>query len=117
MTEFHPILVTGAGGGIGAMVTARLSAQKVPVRALVHRDDERAATLRAAGGVEVVVGDLTRGRDVVAALDGCRRLYFGMSVSSSYLEASTTVVAAALASGEVELLVNMSQMTDRGRVA
>jgi NAD(P)H dehydrogenase (quinone) len=114
MTVLHPILVTGAGGsvgGIGRRVVEQLRAQRVPVRALVRRDDDRAEALRAMGGVEVVVGDLTRAVDVVAALDGCRRLYFGMSVSSDYLEATTTVAAAARAGGSVELLVNMSQMT------
>jgi uncharacterized protein YbjT (DUF2867 family) len=112
--ELHPILVTGAGGGVGGVgrrVVGQLCAQRVPVRALVHHDDNRAEALRAMNGVEVVVGDLTRAPDVVAALDGCRRLYFGMSVSPDYLEASTTVAAAALDSGSVELLVNMSQMT------
>jgi uncharacterized protein YbjT (DUF2867 family) len=114
MTVLHPILVTGAGGGVGGIgrrVVEQLRAQRVPVRALVRRDDDRAESLRAMGGVEVVVGDLTRAADVVAALDGCRRLYFGMSVSSDYLEATTTVAAAARAGGSVELLVNMSQMT------
>jgi uncharacterized protein YbjT (DUF2867 family) len=57
------------------------------------------------------VGDLTRGPDVVAALDGCQRLYFGMSVSSEYLQAAATVAAAARDNGSIELLVNMSQMT------
>jgi NAD(P)H dehydrogenase (quinone) len=114
MAEVHPILVTGAGGGIGGVgrrVVGHLSAQRIPVRAFVHRDDDRAAALRAMDGVDVVVGDLTRGHDVVAAINGCRRLYFGMSVSPDYLEATATVAAAALDSGSVELLVNMSQMT------
>ena len=114
MAEVHPILVTGAGGGVGGVghrVVEQLSAQRYPVRAQVHHDDDRAASLRAMDGVDVVVGDLTRGPDVVAALDGCRRVYFGMSVSPYYLEATTTVAAAARDSGLVELLVNMSQMT------
>jgi NAD(P)H dehydrogenase (quinone) len=114
MNESHPILVTGAGGnvgGVGRRVVEALSARGVAVRALVRQDDDRAKTLRALDGVEVVVGDLTRAADVVRALDGCRRLYFGMSVSSQYLEAAATVAAAALDNGSVELLVNMSQMT------
>jgi NAD(P)H dehydrogenase (quinone) len=114
MAQLHRILVTGAGGGtggVGGMVVRQLSARRVPVRALVHHDDDRAGALRAVDGVEVVVGDLTNGADVVAALDGCQRLYFGMSVSSQYLRAAATVAAAALDSGGIELLVNMSQMT------
>lgn len=110
----HPILVTGAGGGVGGvsrMVVERLSAHGVPVRALVHHDDERAAALRGIGGVDVVVGDLTRGADVMAALAGCHRAYFAMSVSPVYLEASATVAAAARGERDLQLLVNMSQMT------
>ncbi|MFC5182466.1 NAD(P)H-binding protein [Actinomadura harenae] len=108
------VLVTGAGGGVGGVgrrVLERLRAQSVPVRALVHHDDERAAELRAMGGVEVMVGDLTRGADVVKALAGCRRAYFGMSVSPAYLEAATTVAAVARESATLELLVSISQMT------
>jgi len=113
MAELHPILVTGAGGvgSVGRRVVEQLSAQRIPVRALVHRDDDRAEALRAIDGVEVVVGDLRSAPDVVAALSGCQRLYFGMSVSPDYLEATATVAAAALDNGAVELLVNMSQMT------
>jgi NAD(P)H dehydrogenase (quinone) len=114
MTELHRTLVTGAGGGTGSVghrVVEQLSAQKVPVRALVHHEDDRAEALRALNGVQVVVGDLTRGTDVVAALNGCRRLYFGMSVSPDYLQATATVAAAAREAGSIELLVNMSQMT------
>jgi NAD(P)H dehydrogenase (quinone) len=114
MTELHRTLVTGAGGGTGSVghrVVEQLSAQKVPVRAMVHHEDDRAEALRALNGVQVVVGDLTRGPDVVAALNGCRRLYFGMSVSPDYLQATATVAAAAQEAGSIELLVNMSQMT------
>lgn len=112
MPEVHPILVTGAAGNIGGRVVAQLAARGVPVRALVYRpDDPGADKLRAMDGVQVVAGDLTRAPDVVAALDDCRRLYFGMSVSPDYLQAAATVAAAALDNGSVETLVNMSQMT------
>ncbi|MFD4976478.1 NAD(P)H-binding protein [Streptomyces sp. NPDC058424] len=110
----QPILVTGVGGGVGGVgrtVLDRLHAEGVPVRALVHHDDERATALRAMAGVDVVVGDLTRGADVVEALAGCRRAYFGMSVSPSYLEAATTVAAAAREDDRLDLLVSISQMT------
>lgn len=111
MPEVHPVLVTGAGGDIGGRVVSQLAAQGVPARALVQHDDDRARELRAMGGVQVVVGDLTRAPDVVAALDGCRRVYFGMGVSPDYLVATATVAVAAVDNGSVEMLVNMSQMT------
>jgi NAD(P)H dehydrogenase (quinone) len=111
MSEVHPVLVTGASGDIGSKVVRGLSARGVPVRALVHGDDDRAKALRALDGVEVVHGDLTRAPDVVAALDDCRRVYFGMGVSPDYLQATATVAVAALNNGSVELMINMSQMT------
>ncbi|WP_307874730.1 NAD(P)H-binding protein [Frankia nepalensis] len=108
-----PVLVTGAAGGLGGvgrMVVELLVARSVPVRAMAHRDDERAAALRGLG-VPVVVGDLTRPDDVARALDGCRRMYFAMSVSPDYLEAAATVATVARATGGLERLVAMSQLT------
>jgi uncharacterized protein YbjT (DUF2867 family) len=112
MAESGPILVTGAAGQLGAVgrtVTELLLERGLPVRAMVRREDERAAALRAAGA-EVVVGDLLDPADVFRVLDGCRRVYFGMSVSAGYLEATVTVAAVARELG-VDALVNMSQMT------
>jgi len=90
-------LVTGAAGGVGSVgrtVVRILRNRDLPVRAMVHREDERVASLRAEGA-EVVTDDLTFPADVVRALEGCRRIYFGMAVSAPYLEA--TVIAAAAA--------------------
>jgi uncharacterized protein YbjT (DUF2867 family) len=58
----------------------------------------------------VVVGDLLESADVYRVVSGCRRVYFGMSVSPGYLEATVTMAAVARAVG-VDALVNMSQMT------
>src|SRR5215467_10879935 len=113
MPTAHPILVTGAAGrigGVGGAVVEGLRRRGLPVRALVRREDERAAALRATGA-EVVVGDLTRAADVLRALDGCRRVYFGMSVSAPYLEATVATAAAARQRGDLEVFVNISQMT------
>lgn len=107
------ILVTGAAGqlgGIGGRIVEILRAADVPVRALVRRDDERAVHLRRLGA-EVVIADLVQPDQVVSALEGCRRAYFGMGVSPSYLEATLVMAAAAREIGGLELLVNMSQMT------
>lgn len=62
-------------------------------------------------GAEIVVADLTNGAEVVQALQGCRRMYFGMSVSSSYLQASVIAAAATRQIPDFEVLVNISQMT------
>ncbi|MGK4580297.1 NAD(P)H-binding protein [Kitasatospora sp. HPMI-4] len=107
------ILVTGAAGSVGAVgrsVVEDLRRRGLPVRAMVRREDERAAALRATGA-EVVIGDLTRPADVVRVLDGCSRMYFGMAVSSQYLEAALVTAAAARARQGLEVFVNMSQMT------
>jgi uncharacterized protein YbjT (DUF2867 family) len=107
-----PILVTGAAGDIGAIgrnVTRMLLAKGHKVRALVRREDERAETLRKLGA-EVVVGDLTDLQSVHKAIEGCKRIYFGMSISAAYLEATVNVAAVARHHG-VEAIVNMSQMT------
>jgi len=113
MSIVAPILVTGAAGrigGVGGEVVEILRRRGLPVRALVRSDDDRAVALRATGA-EVVVGDLTRGQDIARALDGCRRLYFGMSVSAPYLEATLTAAAAARERGDLEVFVNISQLT------
>src|SRR6516162_1131031 len=107
-----PILVTGAAGqlgGIGRTVTGLLLDRGLTVRAMVHREDERAAALRAAGA-EAVAGDLLEPADVYRVVKGCRRVYFGMSVSAGYLEATMIMAAVAREVG-VTALVNMSQMT------
>src|SRR6476660_6113471 len=112
MPDNRSILVTGAAGqlgGVGRTVTGLLLEHGLAVRAMVHRDDERAAALRAAGA-EVVVGDLLEPADVYRVLSGCPRVYFGMSVSPGYLEASV-IMAAVAREVEVDALVNMSQMT------
>ncbi|MBD0259486.1 MAG: NAD(P)H-binding protein, partial [Cytophagales bacterium] len=111
-THNQPILVTGAAGEIGAIgrnLTGMLLAKGHPVRALVRREDERAEALRGLGA-EVVLGDLTDLAAMHRAIEGCARVYFGMSVSAAYLEATVNVAAVARHHG-VEALVNMSQMT------
>ncbi|RWD50404.1 MAG: NAD-dependent epimerase/dehydratase family protein [Mesorhizobium sp.] len=107
-----PTLVTGAAGDIGAIgrhLTVMLRAKGHRVRALVRRDDERAEGLRRLGA-EVVEGDLTDLASMHRAIEGCPRIYFGMSVSAAYLEATVNVAALARHHG-VEAFVNMSQMT------
>ena len=113
MSAANPILVTGVPGrvgGVGDAVVSALRRRDLPVRALVRSKDDKADAVRATGA-EVVVGDLTRGADVLRALAGCKRMYFGMSVSASYLEATVITAAAAREHGDLEVFVNISQMT------
>jgi uncharacterized protein YbjT (DUF2867 family) len=107
-----PILVTGAAGDIGAIgrsLTAMLLDNEHKVRALVRREDERSEALRRLGA-EVVQGDLTDLTSMHRAIEGCARIYFGMSVSPAYLEATVNTAAVARHYG-IEAFVNMSQMT------
>jgi uncharacterized protein YbjT (DUF2867 family) len=88
----NPILVTGAAGAVGSIgrnLTEMLIAKGHKVRALVRREDGRAEVLRQLGA-EVMQGDLTDLTAMHRAIDGCARIYFGMSVSADYLRPRST---------------------------
>jgi uncharacterized protein YbjT (DUF2867 family) len=107
-----PILVTGAAGrvgGIGRSVTELLLKQGRAVRAMVRNDDPRAQALRDIGA-EIVVGDLLDLDSMHRAIAGCEAMYFGMSVSDTYLAATVNAAAVAKHHG-VKAFINMSQMT------
>src|SRR6201998_1713378 len=113
MTNAPIYLITGAGGGVAGITPpggARLRGRGETVRAMVHRDDSRADALRDLGA-EVIVGDLNNPADVFGAMSGVSRMFFNMSVSPDYLQATTVVCVAAKELDTLEVLVNMSQMT------
>jgi uncharacterized protein YbjT (DUF2867 family) len=113
VTPTPSYLITGAAGGVGSLsrqVVEQLLSNGEAVRAMLHRNDSRADALRALGA-EVIVGDLTNPVDVAAAMFGIGRMFFNMSVSADYLEATAVVCAAAQDGDGLEVLVNMSQMT------
>ena len=106
-----PILITGAAGEVGSVGTTMirfLLDDGWPVRAFVRSDDHRAAALRDAGA-EVFVGDLLNVADVATALRGCRRVYFSMSLSPYYVDATLLMAASARAKGDLEVFVNISE--------
>ena len=108
----NPILVTGAAGRVGAVgrtVTELLLKQGKAVRAMVRNEDERAQALRDMGA-EVVVGDLLELDSMHQGIAGCETMYFGMSVSDTYLAATVNAAAVAKHHG-VKAFINMSQMT------
>src|SRR5262245_24498568 len=107
-----PILVTGAAGRVGAVgrtVVELLLKQGKAVRAMVRTEDERAQALREKGA-EVEIGDLLDLDSMHRVIAGCETVYFGMSVSDSYLAATINVAAVAKHHG-VKAFINMSQMT------
>ncbi len=107
-----PILVTGAAGrvgGIGRTITGLLLKRGKAVRAMVRNEDQRAEALRDMGA-EVVVGDLLDLDSMHRAIAGCETMYFGMSVSDTYLAATVNAAVVAKHHG-VKAFINMSQMT------
>ena len=108
----NPILVTGAAGrigGVGRTITELLLKKGQAVRAMVRTEDERAQALRDVGA-EVVVGSLLDLDSMHRAIAGCEAMYFGMSVSDTYLAATVNAAAVAKHHG-VKAFINMSQMT------
>src|SRR6476659_4341447 len=108
----NPILVTGAAGRVGAVgrtVTELLLKEGKAVRAMVRIEGERAQALRELCA-EVVVGDLLDLDSMHRATAGCETMYFGMSVSDTYLAATVNTAAVAKHHG-VKAFINMSQMT------
>ncbi|MFJ4850432.1 NAD(P)H-binding protein [Streptomyces sp. NPDC088733] len=109
MTAGRRVLLSGAGG-VSRVVFDHVRAHGIPVRVMVRREDERSAALRELGA-EIVVGDLTRPETVAAALEGVSRMYFAMRVSPDHLLAATVVASVAREYGELDALVDLSQMT------
>ncbi|MEW2515979.1 NmrA family NAD(P)-binding protein [Streptomyces sp. NPDC046870] len=114
-TTDQPILVAGATGQTGRHAVRLLTEAGLPVRALVHRRDERAERL-AATGAEVVTGDLLDLDAVTAATRGVRSAYFTYPIRPGLIEA-TTVFAQAAADNGVGAIVNMSQISARREAA
>ncbi|MDL2406832.1 NmrA family NAD(P)-binding protein [Rhizobium calliandrae] len=104
-------LITGATGKTGKHTMKALLDKGHSVRALVHKEDERADALRKAGA-EVVVGDLVEHDDVRRALEGTTAAYFCYPVVPRLVDASAYFAEAAKRAG-VELIVNMSQISAR----
>ncbi|MCK5391573.1 MAG: NmrA family NAD(P)-binding protein [Deltaproteobacteria bacterium] len=105
------ILVTGATGKTGAPVVEQLIERGYPVRALVHRLDERSKRLSEIGA-EVVQGDFLDLPSLEAAMKGVKRVYFCYPPADNLREATMNVAIAAKREG-IEGLVNMSQLPSR----
>lgn len=106
-----PILIGGATGSTGRAATKLLLEKGFPVRALIHKDDERAEKLRALGA-DIVVGDLLDLRAIRSAFDGIQRAYFVYPIRPGIVQA-TVHFAEAAREAKAEFIVNMSQRTSR----
>ncbi|MGY6126522.1 NmrA family NAD(P)-binding protein [Paraburkholderia strydomiana] len=103
-------LITGATGATGGAAIEELLSSGASVRALVHRDDERAASLRTSD-VEVVVGDLLDSHAVQAALRDVTGAYFVYPIMQPQLVDATAYFAHAAKLAGVRSIVNMSQIS------
>ena len=106
------ILVTGATGKTGTFVVEQLLKREFPVRAFVHRIDERSERLETLGA-EILQGDFLDLQSVRSAMRGVKRIYFCYPPQGDrLLEAASNVAVAARDVG-VRALVNMSQISAR----
>jgi NAD(P)H dehydrogenase (quinone) len=103
-------LITGAAGATGGAAIDELLARGARVRALVHRDDDRAAALRARG-VDVSTGDLLDAEAVQSALRDVSGAYFVYPIMHSQLIEATVYFAQAAKVAGVRSIVNMSQIS------
>jgi NAD(P)H dehydrogenase (quinone) len=105
------ILVTAAAGDTGRPTAKLLLEKGFRVKALVRKDDGRAARLREAGS-EVVFGDMLSLRDIRLAMAGVDRAYFCYPLAEGLVEAAV-MFAQAAKEQNVELIVNMSHKQSR----
>ncbi|WP_250456176.1 NmrA family NAD(P)-binding protein [Caballeronia sp. ATUFL_M2_KS44] len=103
-------LITGAAGATGGAAIDELLLHGARVRALVHRDDDRAAALRARG-VDVLTGDLLDDKAVQAALRDVSGAYFVYPIMQPQLIEATVYFAQAARVAGVQSIVNMSQIS------
>ena len=107
----EPILVTGARGATGGATARQLLDRGLPVRAFVHRRDDKAEQL-AALGADIVVGDFHDLGSLRQAMDGVKRAFFVHPWVARVLEATTNFALVAREVG-LEVTVNMSQIIVR----
>src|SRR5712671_6331287 len=104
-----PVLVTSAAGGrqgkTGRHVSEMLLKRGIPVRAFVHKIDERSEQLRALGA-EIFEGDFLDIRSVQRAVQGTSAVYFAYPVQEGLLDATAIMALAAREAG-VSRLVNL----------
>src|SRR6267142_1295113 len=104
-------LVTGATGDTGGATAEQMLARGHQVRALAHRQDDRAERLQGLGA-EVVFGDFLDMNDVRAVLRGVAGAYFCYPIRPGILQATVYFAQAAKEAG-IDCVVNMSQISAR----
>ena len=105
------IIVTGATGKTGHVVVTELLKAGYPVRALVHREDERSARLKVQGA-EIAIADLSDFDRVAEALKDVQRAYFCPPYDPYMVQGAVTFAVAAR-EARLEQIVGLTQwLTD-----
>src|SRR5260370_5835732 len=101
------IIVTGATGKTGSVVVTELLKTGYPVRAMVHREDDRGARLRAQGA-EIVIADMSDVERIADALRDVQRAYY-CPPYDPYMIQGAVAFAAAAKESRLEQIVGLSQ--------
>jgi NAD(P)H dehydrogenase (quinone) len=101
------IIVTGATGKTGSVVVAELLKAGYPVRAMVHREDDRSARLRA-HGAETVIADMSDVERIAGALRDVQRAYY-CPPYDPYMIQGAVAFAVAAKESRLEQIVGLSQ--------
>ena len=101
------ILVTGATGKTGSVVTSELLKADYPVRAIVRREDSRSARLKTQGA-EIAVTDMSDVERVADALKDVQRAYFCPPFDPYMIQGAVAFAIAAKEAG-LEHIVGLTQ--------
>lgn len=106
------VLITGATGNTGRNAINKLLELGIPVRAMVHKIDNRSEDLEKRG-VEVVQGDISVFNDVSNALEGISAAYYVYPITVGGIIESSAFFAQAALEQNVGHILNMSQISAR----
>jgi len=101
------IVVTGATGKTGSIVTTELLKTGYPVRAIVRREDERSARLKAQGA-EIAVADMSDVERIAEALRDVQSAYYCPPIDP-YMIQGAVAFAVAAREARLEHIVGMTQ--------
>jgi NAD(P)H dehydrogenase (quinone) len=101
------IIVTGATGKTGSVVTSELLRAGYPVRAMVHREGSRSAQLKAQGA-EIAVADMSDVERIAYALKGVQRAYYCPPLDP-YMIQGAVAFAFAAKEARLEHIVGVTQ--------
>jgi len=101
------IIVTGATGKTGSVVVTELLKAGYPVRAMVHREDDRSARLRAQGA-EIVIADMSDVERIADVLRDVQRAYY-CPPYDPYMIQGAVAFAVAAKESRLEQVVGLSQ--------